>query len=94
MFKCDLMDVIYAQLIVKWREEVEKADECGFQKQLREAEEELTAQSDPQTAELARRYVLAVGNSSDYINFEIAKPFFYFAFKAGMDFQKALDDED
>ncbi|MDE6690929.1 MAG: hypothetical protein K2K04_03075, partial [Clostridia bacterium] len=89
----DLIDVIDDQLISKWREEIEKADECGYLKRQNELKEELKEQLDDSQMKNLNYLELAVENKMDYIYFVIIKQLFMFALKAGMDIQKALDEQ-
>lgn len=89
----DIIDVIYDQLISKWREEIEKVDECGYLKRQNELKEELKEQLDDSQMKNVKYLALAVENRMDYIYFKIIKQLFMFALKAGMDMQKAFDEQ-
>ena len=89
----DLIDVIYDQLISKWREKIEKADECGYLKRQKELTEKLKEQLDDSQMKNVNYLALAVENRMDYIYYEICRHLFLFSLKAGMDMQKAFDKE-
>lgn len=89
----ELIDVIDEQLIRKWCDEVRKSDDCGFfkiQEKQKQALKEKLAEDDKKLVDYLST---AVENKTEYIYFEACKKLFFFAFKAGMDFQKALEEE-
>ncbi len=89
----DFMDVIDAHLMTQWRDEIETTDVGGYKKDLLEAKEKLAVILDDENKKLADLLVIAVDNYYSYTYYLVAKQLFYFAFKAGMDMQKALDVE-
>lgn len=90
----ELYDVIDAQLVMKWREEIEKSDRLRFLKYQQEAKEALLEILEGEDKELADKFIVAVDNTFDFIYYEISRRLVLFGIKAGLDMQKAFDEED
>lgn len=86
----ELYDVLEAYMVSEWREQIEKEDKRGFIKQSGEEKYVLKAQLNDEQKKLLDGYSLNLENAYEDTFYEICKNLFYFAFKAGMDFQKAL----
>ena len=89
----DLFDEVYTHTCDFWREKIEKADDLCEIKTANEVKAQLDEKLDGETKKLAVRYGVAVENKMDYIYYEICRHLFYFSIKAGMDMQKAFDEE-
>lgn len=89
----ELIDVIDEQLIRKWCDEVRKSDNCGFSEVQEKEKQALKEKLADEDKKLVDYLSIAVENKMDYIYFEACRKLFFFAFKAGMDFQKELDEE-
>ena len=89
----DLFNEIYTHLIDFWREKIEKADKVGYVKRKNEVKARLDEKLDDNTKQLAKLYGITVKNTMEHIYYEICRHLFLFSIKAGMDMQKAFDEE-
>lgn len=89
----DFFNEVYVHLSDFWREKIEKADKCGYIKRENEVKEELNKKLDEETKKIAKRYGITVENRVEQTYYEICLHLFIFAFKAGMDIQKAFDEQ-
>ena len=90
----EFFDVIDSQLIFKWRNEIEKTDNCNMMRAPQKEKEALAAQLSDEQKKLLNDFELSVINRMDYMYYEICKHLFYFGLKAGMDMQTVLDEEE
>lgn len=93
MIMPELIDVIDEQLIRKWCDEVRQSDNCGFSNIQEKEEQALKEKLADVDKKLVDYLINAVENKMDYIYFEACRKLFVFAFKAGIDFQKELEEE-
>lgn len=89
----ELFDVIEAKVVSKWREEIEKTDDCLTMQAPQKDKEALTAQLSDEQKKLLHSFEWDMINKMDYIYYEICKHLFYFGLKAGMDIQAVLSEE-
>lgn len=89
----DLFDEVYAHLVDFWREKIEKADDMGYIQREKEVKAQLNEKLDDATKEIAKLYGVTMINREEHIYYEICRHLFFFALKAGIDFQKALEEE-
>lgn len=89
-----LLDLIDKCLLFDLAKKLEEKDECGFNKKLREAEEELFAELNEEQIKKVKRLKSTVRSQMDYIHFESQKYLLNYAFRLGMEMQKAFDKDD
>lgn len=90
----DLFNIIDAQLTSKWQKEIEKNDECAYFKRQRELLDAMQVKFEGEDLELINHYALAVESSYEFVLYEISRRLVLFGIKAGLDMQKAFDEED
>lgn len=89
-----LLDLIYECILRDYAEEVEEKDECDDGKRLRKAEEELFAELNEEQIEKVKYLELVVRSQIEYVHFETQKYLLNYAFRLGMEMQKAFDKDD
>ena len=89
----NLFDEVYVHLSDFWREKIETADNLGYIKREDEVKAQLNEKLDEETKIIAKLFGIAVENKMEYIYYEICRHLFLFAIKAGMDMQKAFDEQ-
>ncbi len=89
-----LLDLIDEGLLRDFEEKIEEKDECKEGKRLREAEEELFAELNEEQIKKVKHIELTVRSQMEYIHFESQKYLLNYAFRLGMEMQKAFDKDD
>lgn len=89
----DLFDEVYSHTCDFWRDKIEEADDLCEIKTVNEVKAQLDEKLDGETKKLAVRYGVAVENKMDYICYQVCRRLFFFSIKAGMEMQKAFDEE-
>ncbi|MDE6557920.1 MAG: hypothetical protein K2K39_02320 [Clostridia bacterium] len=89
----DLFNEIYSHLVDYWQGKIEEADKLGFVKRENEVKEKLNEKLDEETKKIAKLYGITVKNRVEHTYYEICLHLFLFSFKAGMDMQKAFDEQ-
>ena len=89
-----LFDVVDLHLLSKWRDEIEREENCNIMGDPQEAKTILAGKLNDEQKKLLDSFELALINRLDYIYYLLCRQLFYFALKAGTDFQKALDEAD
>ena len=89
-----LLDLIDQCLLFDFEEKVEEKDECHFGEGLRKAEEELFAELTEEQIKKVKHLEWALDSKLDYIHFESQKYLLNYAFRLGMEMQKAFDKDD
>lgn len=89
-----LLDLIDECFLHDLEEKIEEKDECNFGKKLREAEEELFAELTEEQIKKVKHLEWELDSKLDYIHFESQKYLLSYAFRLGMEMQKAFDKDD
>lgn len=89
-----LFDVVELHLMSKWRDKIEKEENCNIMGDPQEAKAKLAEKLDKAQKELLDSFEFTLINRYDCLYYFLCRQLFYFAFKAGTDFQKALDEAD
>lgn len=89
-----LLDLIDECFLREFEKATEEKDECRYAKRLNEKEEALFAELTEHQIEKVKQLENAVRNQMDYIRFESQKYLLNYAFRLGMDMQKAFDQDD
>lgn len=90
----ELIDLIYQSLLFDLKDKIEEKDECRDGEKLRKAEEELFAELNDKQIEKVKHLELCVRSQIEYIHFESQKYLLNYAFRLGMEMQKAFDKDD
>ena len=89
-----LLDLIDQCLLSDFEDKIEEKDECRDGERLRKAEEELFAELNNKQIEKVKHIELTVRSQMEYIHFESQKYLLNYAFRLGMEMQKAFDKDD
>lgn len=89
-----LFDLIEQNKLRALRDRLEKNDECNFGKIVCQAEQELYACLDEENQERVKQLVIAVENKMEYIRYRMQVYLTNYAFRMGMEMQRAFDDEE
>lgn len=89
-----LLDLIDQCILQDYEENVKEKDEYGDAKRIREAEEELFSELENESIEKIKLLEIAIRNQMENIYTESQKYLLNYAFRLGMEMQKAFDQED
>lgn len=87
----ELIDIIYGQVLDKYRKQLEKDDQSHINKRVEKDKLALTQQLNDLQKELLDNYTLAVEDRLDYIYYKLNTYLLNLGIKYGMNLQKALD---
>lgn len=90
----NLFDLVDMHLIYKWYKELKNADECGYKQQAEKDKQAIKAKLSKEDEMLVESIDNNLSGYYEEIISEICKRLFVFTFKAGMDMQKELKEED
>ncbi|MDE5766653.1 MAG: hypothetical protein K2I17_05760 [Clostridia bacterium] len=93
MESSEIYDLLNISLIHKWRDEIEKDDECGLGADMHENEQQICAVLNEKQKKLLRHYTVSVNNYLDYIYYLICIKVLNFGIKAGMELQASFDKD-
>ena len=89
-----LIDLIDESFLHEYEKMLEKKDECGYSKMLREGEQELFSELTEEQIKKVKNLQWTLYLKMDDIHFESQKYLLNYAFRLGMEMQKAFDQED
>lgn len=89
----ELIDIVYNQILDKYREKIEKEDNCIIMKDAGEEKDALLKLLNDEQKNLLNRYFTALENKFEYLNYQLNTFLLYIGIKYGMELQKAFNDE-
>lgn len=89
----ELIDIVYNQILDKYREKIEKEDNCIIMKDAGEEKDALLKLLNDEQKKLLNRYSTALENKFEYLNYQLNTFLLYIGIKYGMELQKAFNDE-
>lgn len=89
----ELIDIVYSQIVDKYRDQIEKNDRCIIMTDTDNEKNNLTAQLNDEQNKLLKRYTHALEMRYEYINFQLNSLILNIGIKYGMELQKALSNE-
>lgn len=89
-----LIDLIDESFLREYEKKIEEKDECGYGKILREAEKELFAELTEEQIKKVKSLQWTLYTKMDDVHFESQKYLLNYAFRLGMEMQKAFDKDD
>ena len=90
----ELIDIIYDQILNKFREKIEKTDRCIIMTDVDKEKDSLTEQLNDEQKRLLGRYTNALEMRYDYINFQLNSLCLNIGIKYGMALQEAFNEEE
>lgn len=89
-----LLDLIEQCLLRNFEKEIYEKDECNFGKNFRKEEKELFTDLPEEQIKKVKHLMHTVKNQMEYIHLESQKYLLNYAFRLGMEMQKAFDKDD
>lgn len=90
--KLTILDLVDQCFLRDFENEVEEKDECNFGKRLQRKKEEIFAELNEEQIEKIKQLEITIRNQMEYIHFQSQKYLLNYAFRLGMEMQKAFDD--
>lgn len=89
----ELIDIVYAQILDKYREQIEKNDRCIIMTDADKEKDNLIALLNDEQKHLLNRFSNALETRYEYLNFQLNSIILNIGIKYGMALQKAVNEE-